>query len=184
MSHVNMKYLRIFLMMVEQKSSAKTARCLDMNQVSILHNISKLEETVGKRLLQRAVPPKRGEAGRTQLTEDGRAFLPKAIEAMRAHDRMFDDKFVDLDPRMKASMLATLLLETAEFALKGELSEEGADRIRKTLKVLDRGPDPRRAAEVLARLLQEKALAALKHDLSEDERDRLHEILSGAHRDG
>ena len=184
MSHVNMQYLRTFLVMVEEKGSAKTARRRDISQVSVLVHIGKLEETVGKCLLERAIPPKRGEAGRTQLTEDGRAFLPKAIEAMRAHDRMVDDKFVDLDPRMKASMLATLLLETAEFALKGELSEEDADLVRKTLKVRDRGPDPRPAAEVLASLLQEKALAALRHDLSEDERDRLHEILSGAHRDG
>ena len=179
MPHVNMKYLRIFLMMVEQKSSAKTARCLDMNQVSILHSISKLEETVGKRLLQRAVPPKPGEAGRTQLTEDGRAFLPKAIEAMRAHDRMFDDKFVDLDPRMKASMLATILLEIAESDLKGALSEEDADRIRKTLKERYRGQDP--ATEEIGRLLQGKALAALKHDLSEEERDHIFAVLSGTH---
>ena len=183
MSYVNMQYVRTFLVMVDQKNSAKTARSLDISQESVRHQIGQLEETVGKHLLERAVPPKAGEAGRTQLTEAGRAFLPKAIEAMRAHDRMFDDKSLDLDPRMMASTLATLLLEIAEAALKRELSEEDTDRIRKTLQARDRGQDPRPAAVVLADLLQEKALAALKHDLSEDERDRLHAVLSAAHAD-
>lgn len=184
MSYVNMQYLRTFLVMAEKKNSTKTADSLDISQESVRFQIGRLEEAVGKHLLERAVPPKRGEVGRTQLTEDGRAFLPKAIEAMQAHDRMFDRHFIALDPRMLASMLATLLLEIAETVLKGELSEEETDRIRKTLKVRNRGQDPGPAAEVLARLLQEKALAALKHDLSEDERDRIHEILSGAHGDG
>ena len=189
MSYVNMKHLRAFLVVVEKRSTAKTAHCLDISQESVRIQIGQLEETVGKRLLERRFPPKRGEAGRTQLTEDGRAFLPKAIEAMRAHDRMFDDKFLDLDPRMLASMLATLALETAEAALKGELPEEDAERIRNSLtdglaeaalRARDRRQDPRPAAEMLARLLQEKALAALNHDLSEQERDLIHEVLSGA----
>lgn len=188
MSHVNMQYLRTFLVMVEEKNSAKAARRMDISQESVRMQISRLEETVGKRLLERAVPPKTGEAGRTQLTEDGRAFLPKAIDAMRTHDRMFDDKFVDLDPRMMASMLATLLLETAEDCLAGRLSEEDRDLIRKTLPgglaSARPGQGPAPAAEVLARLLQEKALAALRHDLSERERDRLHAVLSGTHGDG
>lgn len=183
MSYMNMQYLRTFLVMVEQKSSTKTARSQDISQESVRHQIGQLEETVGKCLLERAVPPKPGEAGRTQLTEEGHAFLPRAIEAMRAHDRMFDDNFVDLDPRMMAGVLATLLLEIAEDVVKGELSEEDTDRIRKTLKVRDRGGASRRAAEVLVPVLQETALAALKHDLSEDERDRLHAVLSGVRAD-
>ena len=193
MSHLNMQYLRTFLVMVEEKSSARTASSRDISQENVRHQIGRLEEAVGKRLLERRFPPRQGEAGRTQLTEDGRAFLPKALEAMRAHDRMFDDKFPDLDPRMLASMLAILALETAEAALKGELSKEEMDRIRNSLpggpaeavlQARDRGQDPRPAAEVLARLLQEKALAALNHDLSEQERDLIHGVLSASHGDG
>ncbi len=184
MSHVNMKYLRTFLVMVEEKRSAKVARRLDIPQANVPNHIGKLEETVGKRLLERAIPPKPGEVGRTQLTEAGRAFLPKAMEVMRAHDRMLDDNFVDLDPRMMAILLAILLLEIAEDVVKGKLSEEDTDRIRKSLKVRDRGQASRPAAEVLVPVLQEKALAALRHDLSEVERDHLYEILSGTHADG
>ncbi len=133
MSHVNMKYLRTFLVMVEKKSSAKTARRLDISQESVRLQIGRLERAVGKRLLQRPVPPNPEEMGRTQLTEDGRTFLPKAIAALQAHDRMFDDKSIGLDPRTQVSTLATGLLEKALTALRHDLSEEEADRIHKTL---------------------------------------------------
>lgn len=133
MSHVNMKYLRTFLVMVEKKSSAKTARCLNISQDSVRLQIGRLERVIGKRLLQRRVPPNPEEMGRTQLTEDGRAFLPKAIAAVQAHDQLFEDKSIGLDPRTQVSMLATGLLEKALTALRHDLSEEEADRIYRTL---------------------------------------------------
>ena len=133
MSHVNMKYLRTFLVMVEKKSSAKTARSLGISQDTVRLQIGRLEKVVGKRLLQRRLPPNREEMGRTQLTEEGRAFLPKAITALQAHDRIFDDKSVGHDPRTEVSTLATGLLEKALAALRHDLSDEEEDRIYKTL---------------------------------------------------
>ena len=133
MSYVNMKYLRTFLTMVERKSSAKTARCLGISQDSVRLQIGRLERAVGKRLLQRRLPPNREEMGRTQLTEEGRAFLPKAIMALQAHDGMFDDKSVGHDPRTEVSTLVTGLLEKVLATLRHDLSDEEQDYMYKTL---------------------------------------------------
>ena len=138
MSHVNMKYLRTFLVMIGQKNSAKTAHCLGISQDSVRLQIGRLEKVVGKRLLQRRVPPNPEEMGRTQLTEEGRAFLPKAIMALQAHDRLLEDRSVGHDPRTEVSVLVSGLLEKALAALRHDLSGEERHFIYKTLLAEDR----------------------------------------------
>ena len=124
MSNVSMKLLRTFLVMAEKKSAAKTARCLDISRDSVRQHIRRLEEAVGKRLFEKPVLSNREEMGCMQLTQDGRVFLPKAINALRAHDRMFDDESAGKDPSMEASALAARLLEKAIAVLKCDLSDE------------------------------------------------------------
>ena len=91
MPGLNMQYLRTFLMQVEEKSTTMTARRLGISNASVLGHVSKLEEVVGQRLLERRFPPNKAEMGRTRLMEAGRAFQPKAIKAMDAHDRTLGD---------------------------------------------------------------------------------------------
>ena len=82
-----MKFLRTFLALVEERNTAKVAKRLGTAQTNVMNHVVKIEMIVGARLLERNFPPNREEQGRTQLTEAGRQFLPKAIAAMRAHEQ-------------------------------------------------------------------------------------------------
>ena len=128
MPDLNMKYLRTFLVLVEEKSTAKTAHRLEMTPTNVLAHISKVEEAFGQDLLQRRVPPSDAERGRTQLTEAGLAFLPKAFAAMRSHDQMFGVTQVDYASPEVDRAIAADLLGMASAALKHDLSDD--DRIR------------------------------------------------------
>ena len=129
MPDLNMKYLRTFLMQVEEKSTTKTARRLGISNASVLGHVSKLEEVVGQRLLERRFPPNKAEMGRTQLTEAGRAFLPKAIEAMDAHDRMLGNAASNQDPREANRIITLRFLELALAALRHDLSDDDRERL-------------------------------------------------------
>ena len=128
MPDLNMRYLRTFLVMVEERSTAKTSHRLGFSQVSALSHVSNIEKVVGERLLERRFPPEKGEAGRTQLTEAGRVFLPKAIMAMRAHDRMFDN--APAGPSLEVDLaLAANLVEIIRDILKHDLAEDERNRL-------------------------------------------------------
>ena len=129
MRDVNIKFLRSFVVLVEERNSAKAGRRLGIPQSRVRDHIAALEEAVGKRLLERRFPTEQAETGRTQLTEDGRAFLPKAIEVMRAYNRMFDDIPVGVDQREHNRAIALGLMEMALAALKHDLSDEDQKRI-------------------------------------------------------
>ena len=88
---------------------------------------------MGKPLLKRRFPPNREETGRTQLTEDGHMFLPRAVEALRAYDRMFDKWSAQADPREHNRVVALVLLEKVFSALKHDLSDEELERIEQLL---------------------------------------------------
>ena len=133
MPDLNMKYLRTFLIQVEEKSTAKTARRVGVSQNSVTGHIRAVEEAVGQPLLEKRFPPARAEAGRTQLTEAGRAFLPKAIEAMAAHDAMFDDALQIRDPREVSRIVASRLVELALAALRHDLSDDDHKDLSKLL---------------------------------------------------
>ncbi len=133
MPDLNMKYLRTFLIQVEEKSTAKTARRLGVSQNSVTGHLRLLEEAVGRPLLEKRFPPARAEAGRTQLTEAGQAFLPKAIEAMAAHDAMFDDALQIRDPREVSRIVASRLVELALAALRHDLSDDDQKDLSKLL---------------------------------------------------
>lgn len=133
MPDMNMKYLRTFLIQVEERRTLKTARRLGVSTTSVLGHLSAVEKLVGQRLLERGIPPVSGEAGRTQLTEAGRAFLPKAITAMGAHDLMFTDEFRERNPREDSRIIAMRLLEMALAALRHDLSEADRERLYNTL---------------------------------------------------
>lgn len=133
MPDLNMKYLRTFLMQVEEKSTAKTARRVGVSQNAVAGHLRAVEKAVGQTLLEKRFPPSRAEAGRTQLTEAGRAFLPKAIKAMAQHDAMFDDAFVVQDPREVSRIAASRLVELALAALRHDLSDEDQREISKLL---------------------------------------------------
>ncbi len=122
--HVNMKMLRTFLVLVEERSTAKAGARLGMSKSNVLVHITSLEKILDTQLLERRFPPNRDETGRTQLTEAGRAFLPKALDALRAHDRMFDDTPLGNDPREANRAIASALVELALTALRHDLSED------------------------------------------------------------
>ena len=121
---VNIKFLRTFLTLVEERSTKQAGHRLNMSKSNVLLHISGLEKVVGVQLLERRFPPYREEMGRTQLTEAGRAFLPKAMEAVRAHDRLFDDASLKSDPREQNWAIATQFIEMALAALRHDLSEK------------------------------------------------------------
>lgn len=128
MPDLNMKYLRTFLALVEERSTAKTSHRLGFSQVTVLGHVSNIENKIGERLLERRIPPEKSEAGRTQLTEAGRALLPKAIMAMRAHDRIFDN--APAGPSLEVDLaLAADLTEIIRNILKHDLSEDDRNRI-------------------------------------------------------
>lgn len=133
MPDLNMKYLRTFLMQVEEKSTAKTARRLGVTQNTVTGHLRAVEEAVGQTLLEKRFPPARAEAGRTQLTEAGRAFLPKATKAMAQHDAMFDDAYQLQDPREFSRIAASRLVELALAALRHDLSDDEQKEISKLL---------------------------------------------------
>ena len=133
MPDLNMKYLRTFLIQVEEKSTAKTARRVGVSQNAVTGHLRAVEMAVGRPLLEKRFPPSRAEAGRTQLTEAGRAFLPKAIKAMAVHDAMFDDELQIQDPREVSRITASRLMELALAALRHDLSDDDQKEISKLL---------------------------------------------------
>ena len=133
MPDLNMKYLRTFLILIEERSTAKTARRLGVSQNSVTGHLRAVETAVGQPLLEKRFPPSRAEAGRTQLTEAGRTFLPKAIKAMAQHDAMFDDAYQIQDPREISRIAASRLVELALAALRHDLSDDDQKEISKLL---------------------------------------------------
>ena len=98
-------------------------------QANVLVHVATIEKIIGERLLERRFPPNPAEMGRTQLTEAGRAFLPKAVEAVRVHDKMFADAPVGQDSRQVDRSIAEGLLELARDALRHDLSDDDRKRI-------------------------------------------------------
>ena len=133
MQNVNVKFLRTFLVLVEERSTTKAARRLGTTRPSVLNHVAAIEKVLGQRLLERRFPPERAEMGRTQLTEAGRALLPKAAEAVRAHDRLFSDAPRAQDAREVDRALAAGLLELARDALRQDLSDDDRKRIHDIL---------------------------------------------------
>ena len=133
MPDLNMKFLRTFLIQVEERSTSKTARRLGVSNATVHSHLSAMEKLVGQRLLEKGVIPRRAEAGRTQLTEAGRAFYPKGLKAMQAHDLMFRDEFRERDPREDSWIIAMRFAELTLAALRQDLSEEDRERLYNTL---------------------------------------------------
>ena len=127
--HLNPKFLRTFLALVEKRSTAKVSVHLGMAQGNVMNHVTRVERAAGAQLLERRLPPNPEEPGRTQLTEAGRQFLPKALAAMSAHDRLFDDVPIGNDPREVSRLIATQFLETALAALRHDLSENELQRL-------------------------------------------------------
>lgn len=129
MADVNIKFLRSFVAVAEEGGAAGAARRLGVPQHRVRDHIAALERAVGLRLLER-----RSGGGRAHLTGDGRAFLPKAVEALRAYDRMFDRAPVGMDRRERARLAALGLLELALASLRHDLAEEDEERIDRLLE--------------------------------------------------
>ena len=123
MPNMNMKYLRSFVAMVEEKSSAKAARRLGLPRQSVTQHVAAVERAVGRRLLETAWPREPRQVGRTQLTDCGLAFFPKAARAVRAHDALFDDGPAEPDPRDARLAVLHGLLELALDAARNNLTE-------------------------------------------------------------
>lgn len=132
-AHANMKFLRTFLTLVEERSTAKAAQRLGTAQANVMNHVVRIETIVGERLLERNFPPNREEQGRTRLTEAGRQFLPKAIAAMRAHDRLFEDVSIGDDPREASRLVALRFIETALSALRHDLTDAQLNSLYNTL---------------------------------------------------
>ena len=120
--------------MVEERNTTRAAQRLGMHKTNVLTQVSRVEEAVGVQLLERRFPPSgKDESGRTQLTAAGRQFLPKALEVVRAHDRLFDDQPVETDPREANRAVASRLMEVALAALRHDLTEEDREKFYASL---------------------------------------------------
>ena len=125
MPDVSIKFVRTFLILVEERSTASAARRTGLSQPSVRFHLAEVEKALGERLIERRTPPARADLGRMQLTEAGLAFLPKAVEAIRAYDRMFADAPSDRDLQEAIDpAIAAELLELARDALRHDLSED------------------------------------------------------------
>ena len=117
MANINMKHLRSFLAMAEERSSARAALRLGIPRQSVTQHVLAVERSVGRTLLETSWPREPRQVGRTQLTEAGRAFFPKAVRALSAHDELFDDRAGGESPsETRLEMLQSLLelaLDTA-----------------------------------------------------------------------
>lgn len=133
MQHMNMKYLRTFLAFVDERNVARAAQRVGTTAPSVAAHIAAVEKAAGGQLLERRFPRARGESGRTQLTPAGRAFYPKALRAIQAHDAMLDAKMADPDPRGARMGVATGLLELALDALRNNLSDTDQDTLNAVL---------------------------------------------------
>ena len=110
MKNINMTYLRSFLAMAEERSSARAAERLGIPRQSVTQHIRAVEEKVGRTLLETPWPREPRQVGRTKLTEAGLAFFPKAVRALRAHDALFEDRLFDATPcETRLAMLRGLL---------------------------------------------------------------------------
>ena len=128
-----MRVLRSFLAFVEERSMARAARRLGVPAHRIRDHVDRLEQAAGMKLLEKGPVPAGSKMGRTQLTQAGLAFLPGAVEAMRAYERMFADRPVSADPRERSRVTAMALLELAGDCLRHDLSDEDAERIERVL---------------------------------------------------
>ena len=81
-----------------------------------------MEKAVGRQLLEVGYPREPRQVGRTQLTEQGRLFYPKALKALRAHDELFDDRTAEQDPRDLRLAMLHGLLELALDAARNNLT--------------------------------------------------------------
>ncbi len=134
MTDVNVKFLRSFIALVDEGTSAKAARRLGIPQHRVRGHVAALEKAFGMRLLERRLPPDGNLSGRTQLTQQGRALLPKAVDVLRAYDRMLDHRPVGVDLRERSRVAALALLELALSSLKHDLSDDDEDRIERALR--------------------------------------------------
>ena len=104
--------------MAEERSSARAAHRLGIPRQSVTQHVLAVEKSVGRKLLETSWPREPRQVGRTQLTEAGLAFFPKAVRAIRAHDELFDDRVFDRSPsETRLAMLQSLLelvLDTAQ----------------------------------------------------------------------
>ena len=126
MPTMNMKHLRSFLAMVEERSSARAAERLGIPRQSVTQHVRSVEELACRCLLETAWPREPRQVGRIQLTEAGLAFFPKAVRAMRAHDALFEERPSEPDPRDVRLAILHGLLELALDATRHDLSN--ADR--------------------------------------------------------
>lgn len=131
---VNVKFLRSFVALVDEGGSAKAAARLGVPRHRVRDHVAALEKAVGRRLLERQFAPGRGSTDRAHLTEDGRAFLPKAVEVLRAYDRMFDVAPIGMELRERSRATALGLLELALAALRHDLPDDDEERIDRLLR--------------------------------------------------
>ena len=126
MAAMNMRFLRSFLAVVEERSSTRAAQRLGLPRQSVTQHVAAVEKAVGRKLLEAGYPREPRQVGRTQLTEQGRLFYPKALAAMRAHDGLFEDRTLEQDPRDLRLAVLHGLLELALDAARNNLA--AADR--------------------------------------------------------
>lgn len=139
MKHINMKFLRTFLAVIEERSGPRAAARLGIKYHSVTVHIAAIERAVGAPLLERRIASSKEEAGRMQLTAAGIAFLPKAIEAMATHDAMFDNNNNtegEPDPREVNRITAISLSELLLDVLRHDVSDETRARASNLLKAV------------------------------------------------
>ncbi|MBU8878058.1 LysR family transcriptional regulator [Bacillus sp. FJAT-29790] len=105
---MDLRQLRYFVTVVQEKHYSKAAKILHISQPSLSNAIKKLEDNVGFQLLERST---RGFA----LTDAGSVFYEKSLELVRKFDNML--KELDEMKQMGSGNISIGMIESAKFWL-------------------------------------------------------------------
>lgn len=144
------RHLRYFLVLAEELHFGRAARRLAISQPPLSTNIQQLEASVGARLFTR-------NSKAVQLTEAGRAFVPKAraiLEQAQQAARHARDVAEGLAGSLQVGFVGTMLYRGLPALLRGFQAQH--PKLRLTLKELS-------SSEQLVELSQERLDVGFVH---------------------
>ncbi|MBY0123324.1 LysR family transcriptional regulator [Bacillus sp. S/N-304-OC-R1] len=105
---MDIRHLRYFVTVVQEKNYSKAANILHISQPSLSNAIRKLEDTVGFQLLER-------NTRRLALTDSGRIFYERSLQLIRNFDNMLKD--LDEIKQLGTGKISIGMIESTKFWL-------------------------------------------------------------------
>lgn len=121
-------WLRTWVEVVDAGGFSKAAELIHLSQPRVSAHIANLERALGRTLIERRVRP-------LELTEDGRALLPKARAVLNAADDLSDDR--DDDAPLDGSLRVASFASASSGFLPGVLAGLKIDHPELEVGVLD-----------------------------------------------